>query len=290
MIHQCGLTRDLTLFEAGDATEVGEKGLTLSGGQKARITLARAVYSPAKIILLDDVLAALDVHTSRWIVDKCFKGDLLRGRTVLLVVSSLSLTNPSHYSLAPQTHNIAMASPIADFVVSLSDGHIVSQGSVSDALQKDARLVEEVKHEEEALELEEDVEGGETADDGVKAKDGKLTVAEEIAVGHVSWPACMVSLILFVESLVLKRCFSQTILERLGRQMAHHLLGAVPRWLHLLGVVQRNGDVVAWLLGQAIHNSRSLNGEGVIVRRSIISEGRRTHPYSATLGCTRSLS
>lgn len=60
VIHQCGLERDLTLFEAGDATEVGEKGLTLSGGQKARITLARAVYSRAEILLLDDVLAALE--------------------------------------------------------------------------------------------------------------------------------------------------------------------------------------------------------------------------------------
>jgi ABC-type multidrug transport system fused ATPase/permease subunit len=54
------LERDLELFEAGDKTEVGEKGLTLSGGQKARITLARAIYSRAQIILLDDVLAALE--------------------------------------------------------------------------------------------------------------------------------------------------------------------------------------------------------------------------------------
>ena len=60
VIYQCGLTRDLSLFEAGDRTEVGEKGLTLSGGQKARITLARAVYSNAEILLLDDVLAALE--------------------------------------------------------------------------------------------------------------------------------------------------------------------------------------------------------------------------------------
>ena len=86
VINQCALKRDLTLFDAGDMTEVGEKGLTLSGGQKARITLARAVYSRADILLLDDVLAALDVHTSRWIVDKCFKGDLLKGRTIVLVV------------------------------------------------------------------------------------------------------------------------------------------------------------------------------------------------------------
>jgi ABC-type nitrate/sulfonate/bicarbonate transport system ATPase subunit len=46
------------------------------------------VYSSAKILLLDDVLAALDVHTAKWTVDKCFKGDLLQGRTVLLVVGS----------------------------------------------------------------------------------------------------------------------------------------------------------------------------------------------------------
>ncbi|KAG5648265.1 hypothetical protein DXG03_006224 [Asterophora parasitica] len=60
VLHQCSLERDLSLFEAGDQTEVGEKGLTLSGGQKARITLARAIYSQAEIILLDDVLAALE--------------------------------------------------------------------------------------------------------------------------------------------------------------------------------------------------------------------------------------
>ncbi|PCH35072.1 nucleoside triphosphate hydrolase protein, partial [Wolfiporia cocos MD-104 SS10] len=60
VIDQCGLRRDLELLDAGDQTEVGEKGLTLSGGQKARITLARAVYSSAEILLFDDVLAALD--------------------------------------------------------------------------------------------------------------------------------------------------------------------------------------------------------------------------------------
>ena len=51
-----------------------------------RITLARAVYSQASVLLLDDILAALDMHTSRWIIEKCLKGDLLRGRTVLLAV------------------------------------------------------------------------------------------------------------------------------------------------------------------------------------------------------------
>lgn len=60
VLYQCALERDLTLFDAGDLTEVGERGITLSGGQKARLTLARAVYSKAKVLLLDDVLAALE--------------------------------------------------------------------------------------------------------------------------------------------------------------------------------------------------------------------------------------
>ncbi len=104
VIYQCGLERDISLFEAGDQAEVGEKGLTLSGGQKARVTLARAIYSQAQIILLDDgsggsrvsMLCIIikkcsdhhhSVHTAKWIVDKCFTGDLTKGRTIILVVS-----------------------------------------------------------------------------------------------------------------------------------------------------------------------------------------------------------
>ncbi|CCM01503.1 uncharacterized protein FIBRA_03559 [Fibroporia radiculosa] len=173
VIDQCGLRRDLSLFEAGDQTEVGEKGLTLSGGQKARITLARAVYSPAQILLLDDVLAALDVHTAKWIIDKCFKGELIRDRTVLLV-----------------THNVAMATPIAQFVVSLgTDGRILSQGALSTALSKDKKLLKELSEENKEIEkAEQAIDESEPAGEAKKA-DGKLIVAEEVSVGHVSWKA-----------------------------------------------------------------------------------------------------
>ncbi|EIW86373.1 hypothetical protein CONPUDRAFT_78742 [Coniophora puteana RWD-64-598 SS2] len=175
VLYQCALERDLTLFEAGDQTEVGEKGLTLSGGQKARVTLARAIYSSAEIILLDDVLAALDVHTAKWVVDKCLGGDMVKGRTVILV-----------------THNVAMASTVAQFVVSLgSNGRVLSTGTISDAVTADSGVAADMVNEQELIEKDEEVidapAEGETKA-GPKA-DGKLIVAEEVAEGHVSWAA-----------------------------------------------------------------------------------------------------
>ncbi|TRM65976.1 hypothetical protein BD626DRAFT_427540 [Schizophyllum amplum] len=175
VLHQCGLERDLTLFDAGDQTEVGEKGLTLSGGQKARVTLARAVYSDAQILLLDDVLAALDVHTAKWIVDKCFNGDLLKGRTVLLV-----------------THNVALTRNIANFVVSLGiDGRIAAQGTVKEVLAHEPELAIEAEKEEKEMKQVEEIDGQvEVPPAAEESKsDGKLIVAEEIEEGHISWKA-----------------------------------------------------------------------------------------------------
>ncbi|KAJ1724913.1 hypothetical protein LPJ53_000837 [Coemansia erecta] len=67
VIDACALGPDLSMFAAGDLTEIGEKGVNLSGGQKARVSLARAVYSRADIYILDDPLSAVDVHVGRHI-------------------------------------------------------------------------------------------------------------------------------------------------------------------------------------------------------------------------------
>ncbi|KAF8214920.1 P-loop containing nucleoside triphosphate hydrolase protein [Mycena galopus ATCC 62051] len=158
VLYQCALEPDLDLFEAGDQTEVGEKGLTLSGGQKARLTLARAVYSKASILLLDDVLAALEkvsnAHTAQWIVNKCLRGDLI------------GIESNGH--------------PRRDFG---SDGRIQSQGTISEIikrsslgaqLQKDQQALDKIQPEVDAV------------DSVAKPAEGKLIVAEEIQLGHVS--------------------------------------------------------------------------------------------------------
>ncbi|KAF9054811.1 multidrug resistance-associated ABC transporter [Panaeolus papilionaceus] len=169
VMQQCALSRDLELFEAGDGTEVGERGLTLSGGQKARLTLARAVYSPAQIILLDDIFAALDVHTSASIAKECFGGDLIKGRTVILI-----------------THNLPLVLPMAEFLLTMSsDGTIVTEDidPISIPFKDQDDLIE--------TELEDKASSSSVlADKETKppfAADGKLILAEEVAEGKVSW-------------------------------------------------------------------------------------------------------
>ena len=89
------LETDLSLFAEGDATMIGERGSTLSGGQRARISLARALYKNADIYLLDDVLSALDASVTALI----FKETLakhLKGKTIILathLLNYLSLVN-----------------------------------------------------------------------------------------------------------------------------------------------------------------------------------------------------
>ena len=91
VLQACALTTDLAAFKHGDLSDLGENGVGLSGGQRARIALARAVYSRAEILLLDDPLSALDHQTAEIIVQKCLTGPLVEGRTVVLVTHRTEL-------------------------------------------------------------------------------------------------------------------------------------------------------------------------------------------------------
>jgi ATP-binding cassette subfamily C (CFTR/MRP) protein 4 len=88
VIKACSLVRDFELWPDGDKTIVGERGVSLSGGQKARINLARAVYRDADIYLLDDPLSAVDAHVGRHLFDNCIK-TYLKDKLVILVTHQL---------------------------------------------------------------------------------------------------------------------------------------------------------------------------------------------------------
>ena len=65
------LRPDLEILEGGDLTEIGEKGVNLSGGQKARIALARALYSDKDIFIFDDPISALDANVGMKFIKNC---------------------------------------------------------------------------------------------------------------------------------------------------------------------------------------------------------------------------
>ncbi|KAI5958337.1 YBT1 [Candida theae] len=118
VVEACGLSRDLQILSAGDQTEVGEKGITLSGGQKQRVSLARALYSNSKHLLLDDCLSAVDSHTALWIYENCITGPLMQGRTCILV-----------------SHNVALTAQHAEWIVVMENGRVKNQGTTEALLE-----------------------------------------------------------------------------------------------------------------------------------------------------------
>jgi ABC-type multidrug transport system fused ATPase/permease subunit len=97
-IHACALTEDFASLPDGDQTEVGERGISLSGGQKARLTLARAVYARSDIYLLDDILSAVDQHVGRHIINNVLgPRGLLASKTRILATNSIPVLMEAHF-------------------------------------------------------------------------------------------------------------------------------------------------------------------------------------------------
>jgi ATP-binding cassette subfamily C (CFTR/MRP) protein 4 len=109
VVKVCALEHDFSLFPYGDNTVVGERGVMLSGGQKARINLARAVYTDADIYLLDDPLAAVDAHVATHLFNECILG-YLKEKCVILV-----------------THQIQYLDK-ANRIYLLEKGHVAAEG------------------------------------------------------------------------------------------------------------------------------------------------------------------
>ncbi|KAJ7662919.1 multidrug resistance-associated ABC transporter [Mycena rosella] len=179
VIECCALQPDLEMLEDGDATEIGVKGVSLSGGQKARVALARAVYARKKFVLLDDPLSAVDSHTSRFLYEKCLRGPLLANRTVILV-----------------THHVELVLPGAHYVIRMLDGRIDTQGTVRDL--RTQGVLEEITHEaavevqKEELTLPVDAVNPEVQPEAKKPR--KLVEDEHREIGSVKWPVYQVYL------------------------------------------------------------------------------------------------
>ncbi|BFZ56150.1 ATP-binding cassette transporter yor1 [Savitreella phatthalungensis] len=117
VVEACALEPDFELFPHGDDTDIGERGITISGGQKQRLNIARAAYFDADMILLDDPLSAVDAHVGNHLFEKCICG-LLAGKTRILVTHQLHIL------------------PRVDRILVVRDGQITEQGTYQELIDR----------------------------------------------------------------------------------------------------------------------------------------------------------
>jgi len=122
-VLSCCLERDFEILKTGDLSEIGERGINLSGGQKARLSLARAVYADKDIYLMDDPISALDAQVRKQIFQRVFCG-MLKGKTRILATHAIDFVH------------------LADRVVVMKEGEIKCQGTYEEVLENE--IVKEI--------------------------------------------------------------------------------------------------------------------------------------------------
>lgn len=116
VVMVCDLEKDIKRFPKGDLTEIGQRGVILSGGQRARVSLARAIYSDADIYLLDDPLSAVDAKVGKHLFERCIK-EFLSGRIRILATHQLQFLKRT------------------DSIVVLENGSVVGKGTYGQVFQ-----------------------------------------------------------------------------------------------------------------------------------------------------------
>ncbi|XP_053670820.1 ATP-binding cassette sub-family C member 4-like [Anopheles nili] len=146
VVRACALVTDFEQLPDGDRTMIGERGAALSGGQKARISLARAVYRRADVFLLDDPLSAVDAHVGRHLFDLCLGP---HGRLGTLRATRILVTHQVHFLKE------------ADWVVVLNEGRVQAQGTPQDLANSGIDFVELVERKKGGS------DGGVDGDEGI---------------------------------------------------------------------------------------------------------------------------
>ncbi|XP_033208793.1 probable multidrug resistance-associated protein lethal(2)03659 isoform X2 [Belonocnema kinseyi] len=171
VIKVCQLERDFSIFPYKDQTIIGEKGINLSGGQRARVALARTVYADVDIYLFDDPLSAVDAEVGRLIFEQCIC-NFLKGKTRILV-----------------THQLQYLRNV-DYIYFLNGGSVEHKGTFQDLQNSGLEIVKLLQRDtidENGIEHLYQNSSSENINSGSVTSEIKETQADEVrAVGNVS--------------------------------------------------------------------------------------------------------
>uniref|UniRef100_A0A8C9H7L8 ATP-binding cassette sub-family C member 10 n=1 Tax=Piliocolobus tephrosceles TaxID=591936 RepID=A0A8C9H7L8_9PRIM len=159
VLEACALNDDLSILPAGDQTEVGEKGVTLSGGQRARIALARAVYQEKELYLLDDPLAAVDADVANHLLHRCILG-VLSHSTRLLCTHRTEYLERADVVLLMEAGRLIRAGPPSEILPLVQP---VPKAWAENGQKSDSATAQSVQNPEktkEGLEEEQSTSGG----------------------------------------------------------------------------------------------------------------------------------
>eukprot|EP00944_MAST-04C_sp_MAST-4C-sp1_P005346 g5346.t1 len=159
VVHVCGLEDDIANFDDGDKIIIGERGINLSGGQKTRVGLARAVYSDSDIVLLDCPLAAVDSHVGDHIFHKCILGHL---------------SNRCRLFATNQTHRLHRA----DKIILLENGKVVAYGGYDELKSGNDKFKQLLNDNQEGKATHSDrrVESDKTNNDGIESANVEVEI------------------------------------------------------------------------------------------------------------------
>jgi len=127
VLEACDLKRDIQQLPKGDLTLIGERGINLSGGQKARVGLARALYQQADVYLLDDPLSAVDAIVGRHLFDKAIgPKSMIRHATRLLVSHSLAFIAESDLIVVLEERRVKRIGTYRELVADAEIRHLIT--------------------------------------------------------------------------------------------------------------------------------------------------------------------
>ena len=268
VLAACALEKDIELLVDGDETEVGPKGVTLSGGQRWRTALARALYSRAGILVLDDVLSAVDAHVGRLIVDKALTGELARGRTRILA-----------------THHAELVLPHAGYLVRLRSGEVESTERLSPS---DAVVASGAQECRPSDEMPQHAQNGHSAPAAQKKAKKQNQDEEQRETGRVKWRVYKayykasggaipwlvgIAILLLGHSLTVARTWS---LKELSQQAASETIHLTSQTMHMAASLLYTDEFVsqkAWGAGRGIFFCTFC-----LLRRSVLLISRHMTP------------
>ncbi|KAL9971696.1 hypothetical protein ACROYT_G017896 [Oculina patagonica] len=175
-LQACDLNKDLLRFPDGDMTVVGERGIVLSGGQQARVELARAVYSNADIYLLDDPLSAVDSKVGHHIFSTCING-LLQDKTRLMVTHNLEVLKDAKHIIAMDEGSMMMKGDVLSLCSSGFDLYGIDKSADKKpvTMQMETPLIEDILENKRIKRMS-------------REEFARLEIAEEDRmIGSISW-------------------------------------------------------------------------------------------------------